>query len=79
MAKTRRHIIIFRSKEKNILKEVLQFTGSRVSTLFLDMLVMFLMVTCMGIHDGISKIVSAVLVTIANYVLSKVFVFRKKE
>lgn len=72
-------IFVFKSKEKNILKEVLQFTGSRVSTLFLDMLVMFLMVTCLGVNDGISKIVSAVLVTIANYVLSKIFVFRKKE
>lgn len=72
-------IFVFKSNEKNILKEVFQFTASRVSTLILDMVVMFLMVTCMGIHDGVSKIVSAVLVTIANYVLSKLFVFKEKE
>ena len=70
---------VFKSKEKNILKEAVQFSVSRLSTLFLDMAVMFVVVTALGIHDGFSKIVSAVLVTIANYVLSKVFVFRPKE
>lgn len=70
---------VFKSKEKNIFKEAIQFSTSRISTLFLDMAVMFVMVTLMGIHDGISKITSAVLVTIANYVISKFFVFKKKE
>ena len=69
---------VFKSKEKNILKEASQFTASRVSTLFLDMIVMFVMVTVMGLNDGVSKIVSAVLVTITNYVLSKLVVFRKR-
>lgn len=70
---------VFKSKEKNILKEAAQFSASRLSTLFLDMIVMFMMVTVMGIHDGISKIVSAVLVTVANYVISKFFVFKKRK
>ncbi len=70
---------VFKSKEKNILKEAAQFSASRLSTLFLDMIVMFVMVTVMGIHDGISKIVSAVLVTVANYVISKFFVFKKRK
>lgn len=70
---------VFKSKEKNIFKEAMQFSASRVSTLVLDMAVMFVMVTLMGIHDGISKITSAVLVTIANYIISKFFVFKKKE
>lgn len=70
---------VFKSKEKNMLKEAAQFAASRLSTLFLDMAVMFVMVTVMGIHDGISKMVSAVLVTIANYVISKFFVFKKRK
>lgn len=70
---------VFKSKEKNIVKEAVQFSVSRISTLFLDMAVMFIMVTLMGINDGISKIVSAVFVTIANYLISKLFVFHKKE
>lgn len=70
---------VFKSKEKNILKEAAQFSASRLSTLFLDMAVMFVMVTLMGIHDGVSKIASAVLVTIANYVISKFFVFKQEK
>lgn len=70
---------VFKSKDKNILKELSSFTMSRLSTLFLDMLVMFVLVTLLGINDAISKLVSMVLVTVANYVLSKLFVFRKKE
>lgn len=70
---------VFKSTEKNILKEATQFSVSRLSTLFLDMAVMFIMVTLMGVNDGISKIVSSVLVTITNYLISKLFVFRKKK
>ncbi|MDD6491408.1 MAG: GtrA family protein [Firmicutes bacterium] len=70
---------VFKSKEKNILKEAAQFSMSRVSTLLLDMAVMFVMVTLWGINDGISKIVSAVLVTITNYLISKLFVFKKDK
>lgn len=70
---------VFKSTEKNILKEAVQFSSSRLSTLFLDMIVMFLMVTLMGINDIISKFVSSVLVTISNYLISKLFVFHQKE
>lgn len=70
---------VFKSTEKNIVKEATQFSVSRLSTLFLDMAVMFIMVTLMGINDGISKIVSSVLVTISNYLISKLFVFHKKK
>lgn len=70
---------VFKSTEKNVLREATQFSASRLSTLFLDMAVMFVMVSLMGFNDGISKIVSSVLVTVANYLISKLFVFHKKE
>lgn len=69
----------FKSKNKNILGEFLSFAGSRVATLFLDMGIMALMVTVMGIWDVFATLVSMVAVTIANYFLSKLFVFRKKK
>ena len=72
-------IFVFKSKRKDIWKEFVQFTSSRVATLFLDMLVMFVMVTEMGIYDLIATLVSQVLVTISNYILSKLLVFRKKK
>ena len=72
-------IFVFESKEKNILKEFLAFVSSRVLTLLLDMGTMFILSTLLQINYTISKIVAMVLVTVGNYVISKVFVFKKKE
>ena len=46
---------VFESKNENKLKEATKFVSSRITTLFLDMLV----------------------ITIGNYILSKLFVFKK--
>lgn len=70
---------VFKSRNKNMLGEFFSFAGSRVATLFLDMAIMGLMVSIMGIWDVIAAGVSMVAVTIANYVLSKLIVFRKKK
>lgn len=70
---------VFQSKNPDILKEALRFTGSRVATLLLDMVIMWLMVTVLGINDWIATLVSTVLVVVLNYVFSKLLVFRKKE
>lgn len=72
-------IFVFKSKNKNIIKEILSFTSSRVITLLMDMFIMFLMVTIMHFNDKIAKLVVQVVVTIGNYILSKLFVFSKKK
>lgn len=69
---------VFESKNENRLQEAAAFYGSRVTTLLLDMLCMFLMVTLMGWNDKMAKLIVQVLVTVANYILSKFLVFRKK-
>ena len=61
-----------------MLKEAAAFVGARVATLLMDMLCMFVMVTCMGLSDKIAKLVVQVIVTVANYIFSKIFVFQKK-
>lgn len=70
---------VFKSTETNQIKEATRFVLSRVSTLVLDMVVMFVAVNIMRIDLVIATIFSAVLVIIANYVFSKLFVFSKKE
>ena len=70
---------VFESKNPDMLKEASAFVGARVATLLMDMLCMFIMVTCMGWSDKIAKLVVQVIVTVANYVFSKIFVFRKKD
>ncbi len=70
-------IFVFKSKNKKLFKEFASFVSARVLTLLLDMLIMFVMVTALGINDKVSKLVVQVVVTILNYVFSKIFVFKK--
>lgn len=70
---------VFKSTNPQIMKEFLGFTGSRVSTWILDNVVMLVTVNLMNMNFWIAKIcISSVLVTIANYVFSKLLIFKKK-
>lgn len=69
---------VFKTKDKVSGKEALGFYSSRVSTLLLDMLLMYVLVTLMGLNDKIIKLVVQVVVIVLNYVLSKFMVFKKK-
>ena len=71
--------IVFKSKNKNIIKEMTGFFGSRVFSLLTEMLAMFILATLIGINDMISKFICQVIVTIMNYILSKLFVFKKEK
>ncbi len=70
---------VFKSKEPDMLKEFLQFSGGRVSTGLLDPALMVLMVNILRINEYFSKIFVSALVMVGNYVISKFFVFKKKE
>ncbi len=70
-------IYVFESKNQNILSEIALFFTARVGSLLLDMGIMFVLVTIMGVNDKIAKLAVQVVVTVANYILSKLFVFRK--
>lgn len=72
-------IFVFKSKEKNMLKEASTFVGSRILSLLMDMFTMFIIVSVLHLNDKIGKLVSQVIVTVANYILSKLFVFKKKD
>lgn len=69
---------VFESKNTNKLSEATKFVTSRIATLLMDMLIMFLGVTILKLNDRIIKLISQVIVIIANYVFSKIFVFKKK-
>ena len=68
---------VFESKNNNKLKEACSFYASRIATLLMDMGIMFVLVTLLGGNDKMAKILVQVVVTIANYVISKFFVFKK--
>lgn len=70
---------VFKSTNPQMLKEFISFAGGRVSTWILDVLIMEVTVNMLKLPYWPCKIfISSVLVMVANYVLSKLFVFKKK-
>ena len=79
-------VLVFQSQARKfwrIMLEMAKFFASRIATLIVDMIVMFLLVDLPNIHGGLyefcAKIFSNIIVLILNYILSKLFVFRKKK
>ena len=74
-------IIVFKSKSKEILKEFISFISARILTLGMEMLIMFIFVTALGLNSDlwvvIWSIVAQVVVIVANYIFSKLFIFKK--
>ena len=64
---------------KEIVKEAGAFVTARVGTLVMDMVFMFVTVSLFGMNDKVAKLLDQVMVTIANYVFSKLFVFKDKQ
>ena len=75
-------LFVFESKSlepKIVIKEGLSFFGFRLISYFMDMLCIFIMVDIFSINKMISKIVGNVIVIIANYIFSKLFIFKKGD
>lgn len=72
-------IFVFRSHSRDVLHEASSFVLARVGTLLMDMAIMFIGVTVLGGSDKVMKLFDQVVVTVANYVFSKVFVFREGQ
>ena len=75
-------IFVFHSKNKNFFKEISSFIGGRVLTLLMDMFIMWFFVNLLKLNTDLWVIIitlfSQVVVTIANYIVSKIFVFKKR-
>ena len=69
---------VFQSKNPNILAEAGSFVGSRLITMLLGWLLNLLLVSLLH-NTYIATVVSAVVVVVGNYVISKLLVFRKKD
>lgn len=71
---------VFQSVNPHVLFEFLGFAGSRVSTWIMEVFIMALCVNVIGLEYWVSKIfIAAVVVTIANYIFSKMLVFKNKQ
>lgn len=70
---------VFEHTELNEFKLITKFYGSRLSTLALDMILMWLLVSILGLNSMISKLFVQVIVVISNYILSKFLIFVNKK
>ena len=73
-------IWVFESKvhgARGIALEMLRFFGCRAVSFFLDLGCMYVGVDMLHINDMWMKLLANVIVVVANYVFSKVFIFRK--
>ena len=69
---------VFQSKNPNILAEAGGFVASRLATLGMDWAVTQRLGTVLGVNVYVTWFIKSVLVFVGNYVLSKLFVFKKK-
>lgn len=73
---------VFKSKAmgaKGIGLEMCRFFGCRGASLILDIGLMYVGVSLLGINDGLMKLASNVVIIFVNYALSKLLVFRQKD
>lgn len=76
-------VYVFHSEVKSFggfLMEAMKLYASRIATLLMDLLIMFLLVDVPHISNALyefcAKVFSNIIVLVLNYILSKVFVFR---
>ena len=72
---------VFESKtntKEELLKEIGSFFGARLFTLGVEELILLIFVNMLNFDAMYIKIFAQVIVILANYVLSKLFVFKKK-
>lgn len=74
-------IFVFKSKNKNYFKEISSFVSGRILTLLMEMAIMWFFVTLLKLNTDfwvvVFTMICQVLITVANYILSKLFVFKK--
>ena len=73
---------VFKSTNKDaqsLGKEFLSFIGARVATEVLELALMFLMVDCVDLNEYLSKFACQVIVIVANYFMSKLWIFKEKK
>ena len=67
---------VFESMSNEIIKEMTSFFGARLATGAMDMVLMWLFVGLHILPDFVAKVITNVIVIVANYILSKLVVFK---
>ena len=77
---------VFRSRTENakgFIREFLSFTAARLFTLVLEDIIIWIGCSLMGYNEGIGqmvvKFIGQFVVIVTNYILSKLWIFKKKD
>lgn len=62
---------------QRLLKEIIDFVSGRVITLLIEEAILLVFVTWLTFDSTIIKVIAQVVVIILNYIISKLFVFKK--
>ena len=74
-------MFVFKSQNKDMQSagtEFIQFISARIGTLILEEIVIFIGIGLLHGNNMIVKLIGQVLVIVANYILSKIWIFKKK-
>ncbi|MGN0308736.1 MAG: GtrA family protein [Lachnospiraceae bacterium] len=75
-------IFVFKSKTKGLSgmgKEFISFISARLATLIVENAILFVMIDLMTINNMIAKLTGQFVVIVSNYILSKIWIFNKKN
>jgi putative flippase GtrA len=68
--------IVFESSSPHIVKEFILFVQFRLVSLIIEMLIMFVLIEMISVAPFASKIVTSIVVVVANYIFSKAVIFK---
>jgi len=75
------HTFVFKTKLhsfKEFVREFSSFVTARVITYGMEIILMYILPTVIGMDDLLAKLISNFVVIVSNYIFSKLFVFKKK-
>lgn len=71
-------LFVFRSQNKNKIKEFIKFSGSRIITLLIETGLLFMLIDLIKFDEFWSKVIGQIVVIVLNYIISKLIVFNNK-
>jgi putative flippase GtrA len=71
-------IFTFKNKSKNLALQFTTFFSLALFSLFVSMLIMYLLVDILSMHEMLSRMLTTALVFLLNYVMHKYITFNKK-
>ncbi|MEG0181068.1 MAG: GtrA family protein [Peptostreptococcaceae bacterium] len=73
-------LFVFKSKKLELeflVKEFTSFISCRIFSLFIEMIIMYVMIDMLLINDIVVKVTTNIVVIVINYLLSKLIIFKK--